>query len=144
MFASEEEALAAAEELYGEYLAAENLLGAGGWTDISLVEPFLKGQALADEIDTAEGLSAKGYRQVGEIGFDSVALQQIEDDGPESVELTLYLCLDVSSASILDAADQPVVVEGRPDRIALEIAMDDTEGDLKVERSEPWTGSDFC
>jgi hypothetical protein len=144
VFASEEEALAAAEELYGEYLAAENLLGAGGWNDISLVEPFLKGEALDDEIETAEGLSAKGYRQVGEIVFDSTTMQQLEDREEGALELTLYLCLDVSNASILDSADQTVVIAERPNRIGLEIAMDDFDGDLRVERSEPWAGSDFC
>jgi hypothetical protein len=144
VFASEEEALAAAEELYGEYLAAENALGAGGWVDVSLVEPFLKGEALADETESAESLATKGYRQSGEINFDSAALQQLDDDGPGSVQLTLYLCLDVSTASILDSADQPVVIPDRPDRLGLEIEMDDGEGDLKIERSEPWTGSNFC
>lgn len=144
MFASDEEALAAAEELYGQYLAAENQLGAGGWNDISLIKPYVRGAALADEIQTAQDLSAKGYHQVGDISYDTATLQQAEIAESGQVVLTVYLCLDVSGAGIVDATNQTIDVGERPGRLALEIEFDDVDGDLKVDRSEPWTGSDFC
>jgi hypothetical protein len=144
VFASDEEALAAAEELYGKYLQAENALGAGGWQDISLVEPYVRGEALADEVDTAASFSSKGYRQVGEIVFDSTEIQHVEENGPGSLLVTIYLCLDVSSADIVDSTGESIVGPDRPDRLALEIDIDDVDTDLKISRSEPWPGDDFC
>jgi hypothetical protein len=144
VFASDEEALAAAEELYGEYLAAENQLGAAGWKDTSLVEPFVRGAALEDEVETAEGLSSKGYSQTGLTSFDSLALQQLHDDGPGALLLTVYLCLDFSIADVVDASGASVVDPARADRLALEIDLDDLDGDLKISRSDAWSGESFC
>ena len=144
VFASDEEALAAAEALYGEYLQAENALGAGGWQDLSLVEPFLRGAALEDEKETATSFSSKGYHQVGDITFDSTSLQSRDDGGSGSMSMTVYLCLDVAGADILNSSGESVVTADRPDRLALEVDIDDVEGQLEISRSEPWSGADFC
>jgi hypothetical protein len=143
VFASEEEALAAAEGLYGEYLAAENALGQGGWVDVSLVEPYLRGEALTDERDAAGDLASKGYTQVGVIAFDSMSVQQIDDGGPGHFAASLYLCLDVTAADTVDATGVSVVPEARQDRVGFEIDIDDVD-ELKISRSEPWSGANFC
>ena len=144
VFASDEEALAAAEELYGEYLAAENKLGQGGWKDLSLVEPFLRGAALADETETADDLAGKGYQQRGSTSFDTMMIQQLHDDGPGSVLITVYLCLDFTNADVVDSTGESIVDSTRQDRLALEVDLDDLDGELKLSRSDGWPGENFC
>ncbi|HEV7742368.1 MAG TPA: hypothetical protein VGO65_08100, partial [Pseudolysinimonas sp.] len=94
VFASDEEALAAAEELYGRYLDISNAIGADGWSDTSELALVLKGAALEDDLDSVEKLAAHGWKQVGKSRYDSLTLQQFSDHGPGSVAMTVYLCLD--------------------------------------------------
>ena len=144
MFASEEEALAAAEDAYQAYLDVSNAVAQAGWVDTSLLEKVERGDALADEVETASSFAAKGYRQLGSSTFDSVELQQLEDLGAGSVNLVVYLCLDVSGVDVVDPTGSSVVAPSRPDRQALEVEMDDADGTLKLNRSEAWSGASFC
>jgi hypothetical protein len=144
VFASEEEALAAAEELYGRYLEISNAIGAGGWRDTDRYGEVARERALDDELETAADYAAKFYHQVGDTTFDSLGLQQVMDDGTSAVLLTVYLCLDVSEVDVLDAEGRSVVPEDRLERQALEVDMDSVDGALKVSRSEAWSGNSFC
>jgi hypothetical protein len=144
VFASEEEALAAAEELYGKYLAASDAFGVSGWTDISLIEPYVRGDALTEERESAEEFAAKGYRQTGQTVFDTLTLQQVEDGGVGVVEMTIYVCIDVSGADIVDASGQSIAAPDRPLRLPLEVGIDDLDGSFKVNRSDAWSGQNFC
>lgn len=143
VFASEEEALAAAEELYGEYLEAENLLAVGGWQSVDVVEPYVRGDALDNERESAERFRDAGLTQVGGSTFDSVEVQQLEDSG-DQVSMTVYLCIDVSTVDVIDASGESVVPDGRLDRSGLEVEIDNKDGRLKIARSEAWTGASFC
>jgi hypothetical protein len=144
VFASEEEALAAAEEVYGEYLAASNDLGESGWADSTALAEFTRGDLLADEEGSAQERNEKGWRQIGRSTFDSFTLQQVVDSGPGTVVITAYLCVDVTTVDVVDSSGQSVVSPERPPRQPIEVDLDDQEGDLKVSRSEAWSGQDFC
>lgn len=144
MFASEEEALAAAEALYGEYLAAENALATGGWANPEILESFVRGEALEDERESAERFRQAGLIQVGNASFDSIELQQVEQVGRDEVTVTVYLCIDVSGVDVVDGSGVSVVPDDRPDRSPLEVEMDNQDASLKVSRSEVWTGATFC
>lgn len=144
MFASDEEALAAAEELYGRYLRIANKIGQGGWKDTSGLEEVEKDGALDDDRKNAAEFSSRGWVQTGSSSFDSTRLQQLRDGGAGHIGLVVYLCVDVSSVDVVDATGKSVVTSTRLDRQPLEIAMDDTDGVLKLNRSQVWSGKDFC
>lgn len=145
VFASDAEALAAAEELYGRYDSITNQLGSEGWDDPTRLADVLAEDALQNEIDSAAELSAKGYRQLGESTFDSLTLQQLVDRGLGEVDITVYVCADVSDVDVVDEHNHSVVAESRPDRQPLEVEMNDKmAGQLKIVRREAWSGSDFC
>jgi hypothetical protein len=144
VYGSEEEALAAAEELYGRYLRIANKIGQGGWKDTSGLEDVEKERALVDDQGNADELSAKGWIQVGESTFDSTRLQQLKDGGAGKVDMVVYLCVDVTSVDVLDRNGKSVIKPTRLDRQPLEIEMDDFDGQLKVNRSQAWSGKDFC
>jgi hypothetical protein len=144
VFASDEEALAAAEKLYGEYQAAADALGASGWKDPTVLNAFVRGDVLRDELASAESFREKGYVQIGQATFDSFVLQQIDDRGPGTVFITAYLCVDVSAVDVVNSEGESITSPDRPDRQPLEIDIDDVEGGLRISRSEAWAGQDFC
>jgi hypothetical protein len=144
VYASEEEALAAAEELYGRYTKLANAIGQAGWKDTDAYAEVARGRALDSELATAADYSSKGYHQVGNLTFDSLALQQLRDGGSGSVTMTVYVCLDVTDVDVLDRHNRSVISPERLDRQPLEADIDDVDGQLKVTRSEAWSGDNFC
>jgi hypothetical protein len=144
VFASDEEALAAAEEAYQRYLDVTNKVGSAGWFDTDPLREVERGTALQDELSTVEAFRTKGYKQIGLITFDSVTLQRAEASLPGQVLITVYLCLDVTDVDLVDTDGQSVIGPDRPDRQGIEADIDDVEQSLKVSRSEPWSGASFC
>jgi hypothetical protein len=144
VFASDEEALAAAEEAYQRYLDVSNKVGQDGWTDAKLFTEVSRGPALEGDLTAASDLQKNGYRQVGELTFDSLALQQYRANSPGQVLISVYLCLDVTEVDVIDTSGHSVVGVERPERQPLEVDIDDRENELKVSRSEPWSGTSFC
>jgi hypothetical protein len=143
VFASDEEALAAAEDAYARYLEVSNDLGEGGWLDSSALSTVLRGEALDEELATAESFSANGYMQIGRSTFDTATLQQWESDA-DTISITVYLCLDVTGVDVVDSAGTSIVAPDRADRRSLEVAIDNEEDDFKVSGGDVWSGQSFC
>lgn len=144
VFASEEEALAAAEALYGEYSFLTNAIGQEGWVNVDALTAYVRGRALVNELESAAAFRGKGWRQVGDSTHDSIQLQRWVDQGRGGVEIVFYVCLDVSAVDVVDSDGSSVVSESRPSRQPLEVTVDDSEDQLKISEVEPWTGADFC
>jgi hypothetical protein len=144
VFASEEEALAAAGDAYQRFLAVVDALGHSGWRDTSKLSEVARDQALETELENAEEFAAKGWVQVGLAAFDSMTLQQLTDGGPGSVELSTYVCLVVDGVDVVDAEGISVVAADRPPRQPFELTFNDVDGNLKLSRSLPWSGNNFC
>lgn len=142
VFASEEEALAAAEASYTAYINASDEIGHEGWQDTSRFASVATGAALDDELSTAAELASNGWRLVGVSDFDTVTLQQYSQVGEEAT-VVVYLCLDVSGTDVLDPEGNSMVAADRPDRLPLEVEFVGTDG-LLVSRSELWSGETFC
>jgi len=144
VFASDEEALAAAEEAYARYLEVSNSVGAGGWVDTDPLASVERGAALEDDLATAKGFRERDLRQVGETMFDTVTLQSYSAESHETTAITVYLCLDVADVDLVDADGASVVGSDRPDRQAVEVDIDDYDGSFKVSRSDAWSHASFC
>lgn len=144
MFASEEEALAAAGDLYGKYVAFANALGQSGWAEPSGFEAYVRGEALQDELSSAKSFAEKGWVQLGDAAFDKLSVQQYEDGGAGLVEITVYVCSDVTAVDVIGPDGSSVVSPTRPDRQSLEVEMDDVDGSLKIVRRDAWSGASFC
>jgi hypothetical protein len=143
VFASDEEALVAAEDAYGTYLDVSNDLGEGGWLDTGGLSAVLRGDALDEELDTAKSFSAKGYVQVGRSTFDTTTLQQwSSEDGV--ISISVYLCLDVTAVDVVDDSGVSIVAPDRADRQSLEVVVDNVDGQFKVSGGDAWAGQPFC
>lgn len=144
IFASEEEALAAAEEAYAAYLEMSALISSEGGVNPERIAPFVTESHLPAEIEAFAFYSSNSFRSVGSISFDSMTLQQADLSGP-MVEISVYVCADVAGSQIVDGAGNDVTPTDRPDRIPLEVAFEaNSDQELLLSESDQWTGSDFC
>jgi hypothetical protein len=143
LFASDEEALAAAEEVYAAYVAALDELGHRGWDDPSVLEEVAAGSVLENDQARAVAYEADGIRQVGTARFAIDALQTYSAFPP--IEIAFYVCLDVTDIDLVDADGDSVVSSDRADVVALEVAVTgESLNALRVERSELWSGASYC
>lgn len=144
LFASEEEALAAAVEVFGEYLASVDEMATGGWADSSISAPFTTDSFQAEVVESTNQLSGLGYHQTGEKFFDSVSLQQYSEEGAGRAVVTLYLCIDISETRILDANGQDLSRPDRLERLPTVVAVVFARDVGRVDGEEPWDGPYFC
>lgn len=144
LFASDEEALAAAEEVYVAYWIAADAVGHGGWTSLEPLESVLTPEELEAELVTARELSDADYRLVGNTFARLAQLQSVKSDSVHTV-VVAYGCIDISDTRLLNDAGKDVTPSGRDEVLALEVTfVSDPDGLLKIDGSERWPDSSFC
>ncbi|MFS0895078.1 hypothetical protein [Microbacterium sp. 179-I 3D3 NHS] len=140
VFASEEEAFAAAEEVYREYNDAGNARIAG--KDSPDPQDYLIGEALEADIDGERYLEEQGLRLTGSSGvatFRGLDFSQVEG----TVRLSAIVCLNVSGIRLLDASDNDVTPAERPDIVAQTVELIEVETDLRIS-AEAEASPDQC
>ena len=143
VFASNDEALAAATAAFGEYQSMSNTIAHEGGADPERISDFAAGEVLESELGIYKKLSSGGLHLIGDLSFDSLSIQSAD---LESGEVVAYVCLDVSGTDVVDATGLTVVPPGRPDRYPVQISLlrDSASDRLRVEKSDSWSGSNFC
>jgi hypothetical protein len=147
LFASDEEALAAAEAAYAAYQTTEDLILAEGGANGERIIPFAVRDALEAAIEGFETYQAKGYRSVGAIRFKFLNLQSTALDGTVGRDVVIaYVCLDFSGSDVLDANGQSVVRAGRPIHQQFQVSFDRDAGrhGLVLSSRDPSAGSTEC
>jgi len=146
IFASDEEALAAATEAYANYLRVHDEFWADGGSSEGEYMSLSTGGAHDGDAESIEKWRANGWRAVGITTFDSIRLQSVElEDGAQQIRT--YLCLDVSQGDVIDSQGSSVAKPDRPLRMPLEVEFEATSSDsadLRISRSEVWSGENFC
>ena len=145
VFASDEEALAAAEEAYGRYLAASDAINAKNGEDPQTIAPFVHPDYLPELLAEFESFRTNKTYVEGNVEFDSIELQQYSDDLDGPAQVAVYLCLDVTKARLMSEDDEDIT-PNRNDRLPLEVVLEtkDREPNLLIKSGELWTGEDFC
>lgn len=117
LFASEEEAFAAAEETYRAYVAAGN-----DSTDALEPSDFLIGLALENHIDAVRALDEADLRVEG---ITRVSSFEVDPDSvqPDRQELAATVCLDISNTRTLNGEGKEVTPANRANVIAMRIEM---------------------
>ncbi len=145
LFASDEEALAAATAAYEEYLEVSNAVFREPPRDLSLLETVATEQFIREERALADLLDSNGWVIQGRSELLGVQLQQWFQDSAESSTLTIYACLDVSSTRIVDQDGADVTPAERASKVTLEVELTgDSPEDLLINRSELWQDSIVC
>ncbi len=141
LFASEEEALAAAEEAYTEYVGAVNQALASGGDELTDLESLASPEVADIQRQGFEEYRSGGLRAVGKITVDSFTLQGDWRDE----RVAFYVCRDVSNVDVLDGSGRSVVSADRLDRGGFEAEIRaKADGSLEISRDDPWSGASFC
>jgi hypothetical protein len=147
LFASDEEALAAAEEAYREYQhVSDAILIDGGADPERLLEVATQAQYEYEKAGYDKILAAN-ERGVGASKFDSMKLYKTDEDSAASHSpvLAVTVCDDYSDVEILDKAGNSVVSPDRPDRFPRIASFVQTENaKLQVASVTEWGGETFC
>ena len=146
IFASDEAALAAAEQAYAAQLAlVDELSHAGGETTDRLEEIATPDYASGISA-SLERLNEAGMHTTGTTKYDHFDLmEQFEVDGVAHV--SAYVCLDVGDTRVIDAVGADVTPADRRVRAPLQVSLEsraDRANHLVVAGAEPWSGDDFC
>ncbi|HEY9498117.1 MAG TPA: hypothetical protein VIQ78_03755, partial [Terrimesophilobacter sp.] len=145
VFASDEEALAAATDAYAKYLEGSDQIAHDGGAGADRITSYLTTAQAAKELETFAQLKESGRSTQGATTFDKVRLQQYEKSPQGTDVVVVYLCLDVSAVEVQDAKGKDVTPSDRTNRLPLEVGFEASDSSrLLISRSEPWSGSDFC
>lgn len=140
-FASDEEALAAAEAAYAAYLEVSRVISEDGGRDPERIEGYAAGDLLASAYEGFASLHDKGWRIEGEARIVKSVLQFVAPTlGEQSVGA--YFCVDVSGTDVLNSDGESVVAPDRADVFAVEVVFDAlNEDELVPSITEPWEAS---
>jgi hypothetical protein len=148
VFASDEEALAAATKAYAAYLKVSDQILMDSGADPDRIEEVSTSTWANAQMKGFRSATERKWRSTGGTTFDSVSLQRYDSRSTDGIGIIrVYLCLDVSTVDVLDSNGNSVVSDSRPDRSALEVWFDQGQSDkhrLLVAGEEPWTGTSQC
>ena len=148
VFASDEEALAAATEAYAAYLKVSDQILKDGGSDPERIREYVSDELAMVEMKSYTDAQTKGLRSTGGSQFSNMTIQTINGSrGNELGIVTVYLCSDVSAVDVLDASGNSVVSPNRPDRTPFEVTFDLVSTDptrLLVGSADVWDGSGIC
>lgn len=139
VFASEEEALAAAVEAYEAYLAVSDQIAADGGANPERLKDLVTPEWYEKELEVIGLVRAAGIRQVGDSSSRNAALQQFS-----STSISIYICADSSNTSFVDSEGIDVTSSSRLTLVTNEVVFDAHDGELLLARSEPWNEASLC
>lgn len=131
-FASEEEAFAAAEEVYRAYLVAED--ADGNEEPGEDPQSYLTGQALEEAAAAHQAFDEDGIRIVGTTTLES--FEGTTADIDESVaKLVAVVCIDVSKSSVMDSNGSDITPPDRGSTWPLEVTFVGDQSSLLISES---------
>lgn len=144
LFASDEEALAAAEAAYAEYLAVtDSVYGAGG--DVEKLREVATGEVLEEDFERAEDFNEKGLRTQGGTKLLDFDIQQHVKGDASTTEVVGYGCVDTKTLTVVDSDGTDIGDPRREPTATYELTFTANEdGDLLLFRSTFWTAGPEC
>lgn len=144
IFASEEEALAAAETAYAAYQAAVDAslqnLDDGGLTAVA------SGIALSQAKESVATFQREGKQLIGLTNVRTLRVVQTGGllSGAGDPVMQIYGCIDTSSTDVVDPQGTSVVASDRRTSYPTVITLEWSDDRLRVNAVEVWEGDDFC
>ena len=148
IFESDEEALAAAVEAYGAYLAVVDEISADGGANPERLKKVATASVYEYELTGFQSYQSESKRTVGTTLVDTVSLQSADLSGYSVTgAVAIYACEDYSQVDVLDSDGNSVVAAERKTRWPITVSFDLTgtpSAPLIVAAVEDWTGTDYC
>ena len=146
VFASDEEALAAATDAYAKYLEVYNAVAQDGGNSPDRLGSVVTSEWLQRESDSFEKFAQSGQRQVGDATFDNAQFQMRSSDEAGHEEVKIYVCWDLTGISFVDTSGHAVQSANNP-RVPLELLLESGPTKplpLLVAEIAPWSGTGVC
>ena len=146
VFASDEEALAAAVEAYEKYLAVSDQIAQEGGAGADRFEDVVTDEWLASERHSAEVLASSGLRQVGTTTFNGMRLQQMQHSD-QLTSVVTYACLDLAGVEFVDSATGSNAVRPKVLMVPVEVSFQTSDANprsLVVGGNGPWSNVNLC
>jgi hypothetical protein len=125
LFATDAEALTAAEEAYAAYLKVSDQIFIEGGSNPQRLSTVAVGQQLEINVSGFKDAARAGYRSTGGTKFDTATLQRYDETSQNGVGVvTIYLCEDIAAVDVVDRLGKSVVSTNRPDRAGYEVEFD--------------------
>lgn len=144
VFASDAEALAAAEKAYAAYLKVSDEIANDGGKDSERLEVLATGSLLSDDLAGFESFAAKRWHSVGATKLTRAVLQSVDRAPDGKATIIVYLCEDVSGVDVVDENGRSVISSGRPNLQQFQVQFETVRSKLIPSEREPWTGSPIC
>jgi hypothetical protein len=139
VFASEEEALAAAEDAYREYLRIYDSVLHNGGQNPEVLTDVTTGEALKEALDGAKEFRDKGLRSVGSRSITRIALQAVDGSS-----VRFYVCENVDDVDLIDARGASLVAPDRPSETPFEVLLSLSGSGVRISERVLWSGEDIC
>lgn len=147
IFASEDEALAAATDVFAAYLAAYDSAMASGGKDLGQVREYVGNDYFA-ELSEPGTVVTNGWHTSGVSTFE-VRNVAVFARSADTASIELNICRDVSGIRVLDTSDRDVTPPDREARVPLTVSflssdLSSPNSELTIVRVESWLDSDAC
>jgi len=145
VFASDEEALAAATEAYANYQAMADRIDSEGGREPERIAPYVSTTYLPTAIEDFTGFQEANARSIGVTKFRVHEAQQLDYSDPEETSISVYICDDVSEVDVVDENGVSLVSESRNPITPFEVGfvLDETRS-LVIGSRAVWEGTNFC
>lgn len=145
VFASDEEALAAATDAYKAYLAMSDLISQEGGKDPERIAPFVTEEWLPNEVEALQSIEQRNRKLIGNTAFDTVSVQQVQQLADGVAVVVIYACIDFTNSWLVESDGSRVIAAGGQTRWPFEVSfVGKSASELAVERHEEWSSSDYC
>jgi hypothetical protein len=148
VFASNAEALAAAEKAYAAYLSVSDQILIDGGANPQRLLSVAKPAEYRTQLSGFLQESSNHWRSTGKTVIDEIELQGYSPQARNGVGIvTVYACLDVSQVDVINSAGVSVVSSTRPNRSAFQAAFDlatKHSSKLILASETPWQGAEIC
>ena len=121
VFATEEEAFAAAEETYRAYVDALNQVDLSDPETFEAVYAWTTGEANAEARQTFSRMHADQWIVIGT--SVPTVIEPVSWGAADLTQMEVAVCLDVSSVQLVDTSGQSVVSPDRPDQQSMLVSM---------------------
>jgi len=143
LFATDEEALAAAVAAYEAYLAVDAAIAADGGADAERIRDVVATHYAPElEAQYASQLHS-GAVMVGEVALDDPQLVEW-DQAAGITYVSVHGCLNVEQVRIIDRSGEDRTPAGRDPVVPLTLTFEGKADALVLSRSDLWSGDDFC
>jgi hypothetical protein len=143
LFSSDEEALAAAQAAYANYLEVSDQIARDGGAKPERLKEFVSDNLYSEQESAYLDLQKSGLHAGGTTSSDHFRVQDYVSS-TTSTKMISYVCIDVSENPVLNSEGLDVTPTTRQSRIPLEIGFALFKDKVLIESSEVWSGTNFC